>query len=116
MTGIDPDFKKKRTVVGKHQGHDVWGPVDPPKRLGIHGSTCAVDFDACIADGICIDVCPVGVYEWVDTPGHDPRAIYPDSPPPKAERKADPVRESDCIFCLACETQCPVKAIKIFPP
>ncbi|MEM2057596.1 MAG: 4Fe-4S binding protein, partial [Thermoproteota archaeon] len=27
--------------------------------------------------------------------------------------KADPVRESDCITCLACETACPVQAIKI---
>ncbi len=103
--GIDPDFMKHRQKVGEHNGHAVWGPVEPPTKLGIHGTNVAVDFDICIADGACIDVCPVNVYEWVETPGH-----------PKSDKKADPVREQDCIFCLACEAACPVKAIKITPP
>lgn len=103
--GIDPDFMKNREKVGEHNGHAVWGPVEPPAKLGIHGTQVAVDFDICIADGACIDVCPVSVYEWVETPGH-----------PKSDKKADPVRESECIFCLACEAACPVKAIKITPP
>jgi NAD-dependent dihydropyrimidine dehydrogenase PreA subunit len=38
----------------------------------------------------------------VDTPGH-----------PASAKKADPARESECIFCLACESVCPVLAIKI---
>jgi NAD-dependent dihydropyrimidine dehydrogenase PreA subunit len=100
---IDPDFKSKRTIVGEHNGHDVWGPVEPPEVLGIHGSVVAVDFDLCIADGACIDACPVGVFEWFDTPGH-----------PASDKKADPTNESQCIFCLACETVCPPQAIKIF--
>ncbi|MDP7473462.1 MAG: 4Fe-4S binding protein, partial [Candidatus Poseidoniia archaeon] len=25
------------------------------------------DFDLCIADGACIDACPVEVFEWLDT-------------------------------------------------
>jgi NAD-dependent dihydropyrimidine dehydrogenase PreA subunit len=29
--------------------------------------------------------------------------------------KADPIREGDCIFCMACETVCPTVAIKITP-
>ena len=100
---IDPDFKSKRQQVGEHNGHPVWGPVEEPTKLGIHGNIVAVDFDLCIADGACIDVCPVGVFEWVDTPGH-----------PASDKKADPVNESQCIFCLACETACPPEAIKIF--
>ena len=105
MPGIDPNFKSTRQIVDKHNGHDVYGPVEPPAKLGIHGSTVAVDFDICIADGVCLDVCPVGVFEWVETPGH-----------PASSKKADPVKESDCIFCMACEVQCPVVAIKIFQP
>ena len=99
---IDSDFQKKRKVVGQHQGHDVWGPTEPPKRLGIHGTNVAVDWDICTGDGVCIGVCPVTLFEWGDAPGH-----------PTSEKKSDPVREKDCIQCLACEVQCPVQAIKI---
>lgn len=99
---IDRDFQKKRKVVEKHSGHDVWGPVAPPKQLGIHGTIVAVDFDLCTADGACIEACPVNVYEWLETPGH-----------PVSEKKADPAREPDCVLCMACEEACPPKAIKI---
>jgi NAD-dependent dihydropyrimidine dehydrogenase PreA subunit len=99
---IDPEFQKKCTVVGQHQGHNVWGPIDPPKKQGIHGTTVAVDWDVCTGDGICIDVCPVSLFDWADAKGH-----------PTSEKKSDPVREPDCIKCLACETQCPTQAIKI---
>lgn len=102
---IDPDFQKKRQVAGEHQGHKVWGPVEPPNKLGIHGTNVAVDWDICTGDGVCIEVCPVSVFDWGDAPGH-----------PTSEKKSDPVREADCIQCLACETQCPAQAIKITPP
>jgi len=102
---IDPDFQINRKVVGEHNGHKVWGPVDPPNKLGIHGENVAVDWDVCTGDGVCIDVCPVSLYEWAETPGN-----------PLSERKSDPVRQIDCIQCLACETQCPTAAIKITPP
>ncbi len=99
---IDPDFQKNRKIVGKHQGHDVWGPVEPPRRQGIHGTKVAVDWDTCNGDGICIDTCPVNVFEFADVPSH-----------PTSEKKSDPAREPDCIMCHACEIQCPTKAIKI---
>ena len=35
-----------------------------PTKLGIHGTTVAVDWDGCIADGACMDVCPVDLFEW----------------------------------------------------
>lgn len=102
---IDPDFQKNRKKVGSHKGHAVWGPVEPPTKLGIHGTNVAVDWDVCEGCGTCIDVCPIGVYEWAEAPGH-----------PVSEKKSDPARESECIQCLACETQCPTQAIKITPP
>ncbi len=102
---IDPDFEKNRQVVSEHSGHKVRGLVEPPTKLGIHGTNVAVDWDVCIGDGICADVCPVSLYDMIDTPGH-----------PLSNRKADPAREKDCIQCLACEMQCPVAAIKITPP
>ena len=63
MVAIDPDFQQKRQVVDKHAEHDIWGPVAPPEITGIHGTHVAVDFDICIGDGSCIDVCPVEVFE-----------------------------------------------------
>jgi NAD-dependent dihydropyrimidine dehydrogenase PreA subunit len=102
---IDPDFQSKRQVAGEHNGHKVWGPVEPPKKLGVHGTNVAVDWDVCTGDGVCIDVCPVSLFDWAEAPGH-----------PISEKKSDPVREKDCIQCLACEMQCPTAAIKITPP
>lgn len=102
---IDPDFQKKRKIVDNHKGHAVWGPIEPPSNLGIHGTNVAVDWDICEGCGTCVDVCPVSVYEWAEAPSH-----------PISEKKSDPVRESECIQCLACETQCPTQAIKITYP
>jgi len=67
---IDPEFRSKRQVVGSFQGIKVWGPIDPPGQIGIWGTEVTVDFDICIADGACIEACPVNVYEWLETPGH----------------------------------------------
>jgi len=100
---IDAKFKEKRQQAGMYEGHKIWGPIDPPGQLGIWGSEVCVDFDICIADGACIEACPVNVYEWLETPGH-----------PGSDKKPFMAREKDCIFCLACENVCPPQAIKIF--
>jgi NAD-dependent dihydropyrimidine dehydrogenase PreA subunit len=100
---IDAKFKEKRQVVGTYQGIKVWGPIDPPGQLGIWGQDVCNDFDICVADGACIEACPVNVFEWLETPGH-----------PASDKKAFMIREKDCIFCMACENVCPPQAIKIF--
>jgi NAD-dependent dihydropyrimidine dehydrogenase PreA subunit len=100
---IDPSFKTSRQVVGTYQGIKVWGPVDAPGQLGIWGTEVTVDFDICVADGACIEACPVNVYEWLETPGH-----------PASEKKPFMIREKDCIFCMACENVCPPQCVKIF--
>ena len=100
---IDVGFKSKRQIAGQFQGINVWGPLDAPGQLGIWGTSVCIDFDICVADGACIEACPVNVYEWLDTPGH-----------PASDKKAFMVREKDCIFCLACENVCPPQAVKIF--
>ncbi|MFL6496197.1 MAG: ferredoxin family protein, partial [Nitrososphaera sp.] len=100
---IDAKFKEKRQPVGTYQGIKVWGPIDPPGQLGIWGQDVCIDFDICVADGACIEACPVNVYEWLETPGH-----------PASDKKAFMIREKDCIFCIACENVCPPQAVKIF--
>ena len=100
---IDQKFKDSRKQVGTFQGIKVWGPYDAPGQLGIWGDYVCVDFDICVADGACIEACPVNVYEWLETPGH-----------PASEKKAFMIREKDCIFCMACENVCPPQAVKIF--
>jgi protein-S-isoprenylcysteine O-methyltransferase Ste14 len=97
---IDPDFRKNRKKTGKEEGIAIWGPVNPPEKLGIRGDVAAVDWDICSGCGICLDVCPRQVYEWRETPGH-----------PTSTKKAFPVRERDCVQCLKCETQCPEQAV-----
>ena len=100
---IDAKFKENRQAVGTYQGIKVWGPIDPPGQLGIWGQEVCIDFDICVADGACIEACPVNVYEWLETPGH-----------PASDKKAFMIREKDCIFCIACENVCPPQAVKIF--
>ena len=102
---IDPDFQKNRKKVGKEKGIAIWGPVDPPEKLSIRGTYVAVDLDICTGCGICVEDCPVQMYEWMETTGH-----------PTSERKAFPIRELDCVQCYRCETKCPVQAIRITFP
>ncbi len=98
---IDPDFQNKRKSASEHNGHKVWASPEAGK-FGIHGTYVAVDWDVCTGDGVCLSVCPVSLYDWGETPD--------------GQKKSDPVRQPDCIQCLACETQCPTQAIKITPP
>ena len=130
---IDPNFPKNHIVIEKSKDplsdnyHLVWGPGrlaeaasdenvkadytakgEEIKPIGIHGTFVAVDWDSCIADGICLMSCPVKVFEWYKNPGkalRRDRADYTD--------KANPVKEPDCIWCMACVEVCPTKAIKV---
>jgi protein-S-isoprenylcysteine O-methyltransferase Ste14 len=99
---IDPGFRKNRRKVGEEKDIAIWGPVDPPEKLGIRGTYVAVDWDICTGCGVCLEVCPQQLYDWVETSDH-----------PTSERKAFPARESDCVECFKCETKCPVQAIRI---
>lgn len=60
-----------------------------------------VDWSKCNGDGVCVEVCPVNVFELKKLPE------YPDT------QKSVPVRESDCIACMACVTSCPAQAITV---
>lgn len=146
---IDLEFPSNHQVIGKHDHadgqhfHFVWGPGNPSDAaanqdvkaayaarneeltpIGVHGTFVAVDWDSCIADGACIQACPVNVFQWyrtendvpavemsnisssgVGSTGKDDRLDYTD--------KSDPIREKDCIWCMACVTVCPTKAIKV---
>ena len=115
MAEIDKNFMSTYAKVATHDGDDepiqIWakdaesyGGVGSDK-LGIWGSIVAVDFDICVADGACIEACPVDVYDWIDTPNH-----------PASDKKAIMVREPDCIICRACEEVCPVVAVLITDP
>ena len=112
---IAKNFMSTYAKVATHDGDDepiqIWakdadsyGGVGSDK-LGIWGSVVAVDFDICVADGACIEACPVDVYDWIDTPNH-----------PASDKKAIMAREPDCIICRACEEVCPVVAVLITDP
>jgi len=146
---IDLDFPKNHQVIGKHEHadgehfHFVWGPGKTAEAaedenvkkayeergeeivpLGVHGTMVAIDWDSCIADGACLESCPVQVFEWyrtaVDVPAKD--LLTTKSPgtgtTAKDQRldytdKADPIREHDCIWCMACVSVCPPQAVKV---
>jgi NAD-dependent dihydropyrimidine dehydrogenase PreA subunit len=104
---IDPGFEERYERVGDTDGVDIWSPdgeQPTTETQGIHGTHVAVDFDICIADGACLEDCPVDVFEWMDTPGH-----------PESERKAHPTNETQCIDCMLCVDVCPVDAIDVDP-
>jgi NAD-dependent dihydropyrimidine dehydrogenase PreA subunit len=60
-----------------------------------------VDWKKCNGDGICVDICPVSVFELQKI------QEFPDSP------KSVPIRKQDCILCMACVTSCPTQAITV---
>ena len=130
---IDPDFLTKTAEypeTGEHNGHKILGEgverMDAddkpyPTKLGIHGTHVAVDWEGCVGDGACMDVCPVDVFEWNFNPGA--KGVGTDKIMERGSDdwnnyrtdKCDPIREQDCIYCMACETACPTLAIKINP-
>ncbi len=92
--------------------------------LGVSGTMVAVDWDSCVADGACIEACPVQVFQWYrtekDIPAKDVvgQTFEGTGSDVKDERKdltdkADPIREHDCIWCMACVSVCPPAAIKV---
>ena len=131
---IDQSFLQKPNeypVTGDHGSHKVRaggvqrvdGDGDPyPTANGVHGTSVAVDWEACTADGVCMDVCPVFVFEWALNQGQagtgKDKVLKKGSEEYNAYRsdKSDPIREPDCIFCMACETSCPTLCIKITQP
>ena len=146
---IDPDFPKNHEVIGKIQltdgehFHYLWGPgklaeaaeneevkaayaarKEENVPLGVSGTMVAVDWDSCVADGACIEACPVQVFQWYrtehDVPGVDAKnhEWVGTGSSVKEERKdytdkADPIREHDCIWCMACVSVCPPQAVKV---
>jgi NAD-dependent dihydropyrimidine dehydrogenase PreA subunit len=60
-----------------------------------------VDCTKCNGDGTCVEVCPVNVFELQDLPEY------------KDTKKSVPVREKDCILCMACVVSCPTEAITV---
>lgn len=92
---IDPNFQANRFPIAYNM-LKVW--KNASSTLGIYGTDVAVDFDLCIGDGACIEVCPVNVFDWHGA---------------CADRKAMPARERDCIYCFGCEAVCPKFAIRV---
>lgn len=60
-----------------------------------------VDWKKCNGDGICVQVCPVSVFELKNL------QEFPDT------QKSVPVRKEDCILCMACVVSCPTQAITV---
>lgn len=147
---IDTQFPKNHHAVGIHRNadgrnfHFVWGPGKEGEAasndqvraayaarneelvpLGIHGTMVAVDWDSCIADGSCIQACPVQVFEWYRTDEDRPAIDMANTTSPGAGEKrdkegrldysdkSDPIRERDCIWCMACVSVCPTQSIKV---
>jgi len=76
-------------------------PTDTGKQ--IVSPKITVDHDKCISCGSCLEVCPYRVYEL--------KEYKKDS---KRKRRIPvPVNVEDCIFCQACQAQCPPDAITI---
>jgi NAD-dependent dihydropyrimidine dehydrogenase PreA subunit len=146
---IPEDFPKGLKPIGKialedgEHFHFMWGPgrkaeaaenkevIDAYKArgeklvpLGVSGTMVAVDWDSCVADGACIEACPVQVFQWYRTEKDVPAIKAKDQTfagtgsSVKEERKdytdkADAIREHDCIWCMACVSVCPPQAIKV---
>ena len=53
-----------------------------------------IDVEKCDGCGTCVDVCPVEVFEI-------------------SEGKSVVVNLDECLVCMACEVQCPNRAIEI---
>ncbi|WP_067956862.1 ferredoxin family protein [Nitrosopumilus sp. Nsub] len=146
---IDPNFPKNHKITGRVSDildknfYYIWGPGENKEAsqnedvinaykdhdesitpIGVHGTIVAVDWDSCVAQGNCLDVCPTDVFQWYRTEKNIPATDVPKrtfSGRGMIERtgrldrtdKAQPIREMDCSFCMQCVQVCPTVAIKV---
>src|SRR3989475_12543123 len=64
----DASFPNQGSTKETHIQHKVLYKNGVSKEYGVHGSNVGVDFDICMADGICITVCPVNVLDRMEHP------------------------------------------------
>jgi len=57
-----------------------------------------INYDTCKSCKTCVNACFVDVLRW-DSENKKPVVAYPE----------------DCVWCLACEANCPVNAIEVIP-
>jgi NAD-dependent dihydropyrimidine dehydrogenase PreA subunit len=92
--------------------------------IGVSGTMVAVDWDSCVADGACIEACPVQVFQWYRTEKDISakkaiKATFDGTGSSVKEERhdysdnADPIREHDCIWCMACVSVCPPQAVLV---
>ena len=62
--------------------------------------TVTVDNAKCNGDGVCVDLCPVSVFELKEVSGFE-------------GKKSVVVNNDACIACRACEIQCATQCIKV---
>jgi len=119
--GNDWDASKDEKVLADYKKHG-----EKMEKLGITGTMVANDWDVCVADGACIEACPVQIFQWyrTDKDISGIKAVKDTTPWPSAgttekeERldftdKADAIREHDCIWCMACVSVCPPLAVLV---
>ena len=115
------DASKNEQVLADYKTHG-----EKMEKLGITGTMVANDWDVCVADGACIEACPVQVFQWYRTDKdisgidavNDTTDWKGEGSTEKEERldytdKADAIREHDCIYCMACVSVCPPQAVLV---
>ena len=60
--GNDWDASKDEKVLADYKKHK-----EKMVKLGITGTMVANDWDVCVADGACIEACPVQIFQWYRT-------------------------------------------------
>ena len=119
--GNDWDASKDEKVLADYEKHG-----EKMVKLGITGTMVANDWDVCVADGACIEACPVQIFQWYRTDKdisgidavNDTTDWKGEGTTEKEERldftdKADAIREHDCIYCMACVSVCPPQAVLV---
>ena len=122
MFGVQAELQRLQKTKKSKRAFAARGEQQVP--LGVHGTMVAIDWDSCVADGACIEACPVQVFQWYRTEQDEPPQQMVNATSVgtgstvKEERKdytdkADPIREHDCIWCMACVSVCPPQAVKV---
>ncbi len=56
------EASKNKDVLAAYKAHG-----EKMEKIGVSGTMVAVDWDSCVADGACIEACPVQVFQWYRT-------------------------------------------------
>ena len=104
MISLPMNYYKNREpeITSEPLKDEKYKAVNTNSKAAFHGTKVVVDWNKCIGCGKCVKECPLEIFNMKEIVEHS-----------NSYKRAEAIREIDCIQCLMCQSFCPSNAIDI---